>query len=103
MPVPENMHVEFLMLEQCNIISQELSHLTNWWDCTFVTIFGGKGLAAGDKMSPMLRSWPTGMGVPVFGTELEFVARTIGVVGLEECDGSRAVVLGAVVIAVGVV
>ena len=54
-------------------------------------------------MSPMLRSWPTGMGVPVFGTELELVARTIGVVGLEEGDGSGAVVVGAVVIAVGVV
>ena len=52
----------------------------------------------GDKMSPMLRSWPAGMGVPVLGTELEFVAGTIGVVRLEECDGS-----GAVVIAVGVV
>ena len=43
-------------------------------------------------MSPMLRSWPTGMGAPVLGTELEFVAGTIGVVGLEECDGSGAVV-----------
>ena len=38
------------------------------------------------------------MGVPVLGTELEFVAGAIGVVGLEECNGS-----GAVVIAVGVV
>ena len=33
------------------------------------------------------------MGVPVLGTELEFVAGTLGVVGLEECDGSRAVVI----------